>query len=218
MDNLTQEKIDYVIAHINDRPRTKVARHVGISMSSLYRIVREHGGELRYDLMRSNPENIELVKKYYPTMTGGEMQAKFGILKGSAEKIAHRLGIKHTDETMARIRQKFRNNITNNRYKIDYAKSSKKAQIKRRIDQFRVWEGKPQLTKFTIARTSAKVRRTKWYLIKRYAYIETTEPYTLMYDKDTHRINERYYIDKYKLKFIADENNDILEDEGCRSD
>lgn len=62
MDNLTQEKIDYVIAHINDRPRAKVARHVGISMSSLYRIVREHGGELRYDLMRSNPEYIELVK------------------------------------------------------------------------------------------------------------------------------------------------------------
>lgn len=35
-------------------------------------------------------------------------------------------------------------------------------------------------------------------------YIETTDAYTLMYDKGTHRMNEKYYTEKYGLKFIED--------------
>lgn len=57
---ILQEKIDYVIAHINDRPRTKVARHVGISMSSLYRIVREHGDSDIIDIeIKQTKEDME---------------------------------------------------------------------------------------------------------------------------------------------------------------
>lgn len=210
---IPQHKIDYVIAHINDRPRTKVAKDIGISMSALYRIVRLHGGVLRHDWAKSDPKNIELVRKYFPTMTGSEMQEQFGIRKGLAEKIAHRLGIKHTDDTMARIRQNFVSNINNNRYKIDFYKSSRKAQLKRKIDQYRVWEGKPQLTKFKLAATNRKTYAAKWYLIHRYGYIETTEPYTLMYDKNTQRANEKYYIDKYKLEFIEDESYNLLDNQ-----
>ena len=41
---ITQAQVDYVLAHINDRPRRKVAEAAGICMSTMYRIVREHGG------------------------------------------------------------------------------------------------------------------------------------------------------------------------------
>ena len=43
---LTQQQVDYIRAHVNDRPRVKVARDAGVSLSTVYRIVREAGGEM----------------------------------------------------------------------------------------------------------------------------------------------------------------------------
>lgn len=106
MAQITAEQKDYIVAHINDRPRTAVAKAAGVSMTMLYRLVRTHGGEMRHDLSRRNPQHVEIVKKYYPTMTGSEIEAKFGILKKRADKIANELGIKHTPETQERIRKK----------------------------------------------------------------------------------------------------------------
>lgn len=205
MAKLTQEQRDYIIAHINDRPRAAVARAAGVSMSTMYYIVRQHDGAVLYEPSKRNPQHVELVKKYYPTMTGSEMQAKFGILKGRAEKIAHELGIKHTTETQARIKQKFRDNLANNIHKIDFRELGRKTSIRYKMEYYRKWEGKPQKTKLRLAETSYKIYKAKWHLIKRHGYIETTDAYTLMYDKDTHRTNETYYAEKYGLKFMEDE-------------
>lgn len=78
---ITKEQRKYIVAHINDRPRTAVARAAGVSLSAVYRIVHEQGGIMQYERTRRNPYHVELVKKYYPTMTGSEMQTKFGISK-----------------------------------------------------------------------------------------------------------------------------------------
>lgn len=43
---ITQQQVDYIRAHANDRPRVKVARDAGVSVSTLYRIVHEAGGEM----------------------------------------------------------------------------------------------------------------------------------------------------------------------------
>lgn len=66
---ITQAQVDYVLAHINDRPRRKVAEAAGICMSTMYRIVRENGGELRYDLSTRHEGIEDTVRAYYPTMT-----------------------------------------------------------------------------------------------------------------------------------------------------
>lgn len=202
---LTTEQRDYIVAHINDRPRTAVAKAAGISMTMLYRVVRMYGGEMAYERTRRNPQHVEIVKKYYPTMTGSEIEAKFGVLKGRAEKIAHELGIKHTNETQERIRRKIKDNITNNRHKIDFKKLGHKRSVRYKLEYYRVWEGKPQKTRLKLAKTSQKTYKAKYHLINRYGYIETTDAYTLMYDINTHRINEQYCAEKYKLRFIEDE-------------
>lgn len=41
MKHITQQQVDYIRAHANDRPRVKVARDAGVSVSTLYRIVHE---------------------------------------------------------------------------------------------------------------------------------------------------------------------------------
>lgn len=204
MPQLTEEQKSYIVEHINDRPRTAVAKTAGVSMTMLYRVVRMYGGDMAYERTRRNPQHVEIVKKYYPTMTGSEIEAKFGIQKNRADKIANELGIKHTPETQERIRQKIQDNITNNRHKIDFKELGHKRSVRYKMEYYRKWEGKPQKTKLRLAETSYKVYKAKWNLIKRHGYIETTDAYTLMYDKDTQRMNEKYYTEKYGLKFIED--------------
>ena len=41
MKHITQQQADYIRAHVNDRPRVKVARDAGVSLDTVYRIVRE---------------------------------------------------------------------------------------------------------------------------------------------------------------------------------
>lgn len=205
MAQLTTEQRNYIVAHINDRPRTAVARAAGVSMSAMYRIVRECGGSMLYERTRRNPWHVELVKKYYPTMTGSEMQTKFGISKKLFERIARELKLKHTPETLQRIEGKKKRIWMDCLVNINFGKLGRKRSALYKMEYYRKWEGKPQKTKLRLAETSYKVYKAKWNLIKRHGYIETTDAYTLMYDKDTHRMNEQYYAGKYKLRFIEDE-------------
>lgn len=201
---ITKEQRKYIVAHINDRPRIAVARAAGVSLSAVYRIVHEQGGIMQYERTRRNPYHVELVKKYYPTMTGSEMQARVGILKGRAERIAHELGIEHTPDTLERIKNKMAVVRREARANIDYKAVGHKHAVRYKMEYYRKWEGKPQKTKLRLAETSYKVYKAKWHLVKRHGYIETTDAYTLMYDKDTQRMNEKYYTEKYGLKFIED--------------
>ena len=59
MKHITQQQADYIRAHANDRPRVKVARDAGVSVSTLYRIVHEAGGEMRYEHTRRNAAHGE---------------------------------------------------------------------------------------------------------------------------------------------------------------
>ena len=214
MAQITAEQKDYIVEHINDRPRTAVAKAAGVSMTMLYRVVRMYGGDMAYERTRRNPQHVEIVKKYYPTMTGSEIEAKFSIRKKRAYKIANELGIKHTPETQERIRKKMEVVRREARANIDYKAAGRRHSVCYKMEYYRKWEGKPQKTKLRLAETSYKVYKAKWNLIKRHGYIETTDAYTLMYDRNTHRMNEQYYAGKYKLRFIEDESNDILEHKG----
>lgn len=204
---ISQEKLDYVLAHINDRPRTKVARDAGVSMTMLYRIVRENGGELRHELSVRDPKTIEIVRKHYPTMTASEIGAMYGMTKSRVNKIAREIGVCHNEETWKRIKEISYAKMKQSRYKIDWHAIAKKSLIKRRLDEYRVWEGKPQLTRMKLKSITTKSYKAKWHLIHNYGYVETDEPYTLMFGTDTQRRNtgkfsENYYSEVYNLKFI----------------
>ena len=60
---VTPQQRAYILAHLNDRPRTAVARAAGVSTATLYRIVRQAGGELLHERATRRPEAEERREK-----------------------------------------------------------------------------------------------------------------------------------------------------------
>lgn len=212
--SLTSSQRSYILAHLNERPRTEVARKAGVSVSAVYRLVRDNGGELLRDRARRNPEWVAIVRKRYPTMAGHEIERRFGITPNRANKIAHDLGIKHTPETEARLLREARSRLRANLGRVDQRKKAARWKRRRQLDQWRVWEGKPQNTGFRFATMTRRAYKAKHYLLRKYGYIAVeNEPYTLLYDSATRRRphdgrkngTERYYTEKYHLQFRPEE-------------
>lgn len=202
MKHITQQQVDYIRAHVNDRPRVKVARDAGVSLGTLYRIVRENGGELRHDLSTKREGIEEAVRRYYPTMTAKEISARFGYSKTRVNMWARRLGVRHSAETEQRIRQDNMARLAEAKKHIDYKAAHDKWRRKRRYDELRVMSGLRPLTKFRMKAMQRKAYQAKWSLCRR-GYMEAEgNPYLLLYDGTTRRSkNESYYTKKYGLKF-----------------
>lgn len=221
MSEITPEQRQYIIEHLNDRPRTEVARAAGVDISTVYRLVREYGGDLRYDLSRRNPWYVEIVKKHYADMAGNEIDRMYGVGKGRANKIAAKLGLTHSPETWERINRKIEKNRKLSQTKENRMKAARTWKISFRIDERRVWEGKSQFTKLKVAQISHRAYKRKWHLIRYYGYIESEEPYTLLYDKNTQRrigerrgggkryYNEEYFSNNFGLIFKPLNENDL---------
>lgn len=207
---LTPQQRAYILAHLNDRPRTAVARAAGCSVTSVYRLVRAHSGTMLYERAKRNPEWERIVREYYPTMAGHEIERRFGITPNRANIIARELGIRHTPETEARLQSETKERLRQARKNIDHEKRARRWKARRRLDQYRVWDGKPQQTAFRFSTMTKRANKCKHYLISTYGYIAVEdEPYTLLYDHTTRRRpldgckwgTERYYTEKYKLTF-----------------
>lgn len=207
---ITQAQVDYVLAHINDRPRVRVAEAAGICMSTVYRIVRENGGELRHDLSTKRKGIEDTVRRYYPTMTAKEICAHFGYSKTRVIAWAKRLGVRHTQETEERIRQENIARLSEARVNIDYKAMGERWKRKRRMDELRVLSGMSQKTRFKLKSINSKAYKAKWYLEHRYGYFGVDgEAYTLFYDKETRRCrHEGYYSRKYGLRFVKAQQGD----------
>ena len=205
---ITQAQVDYVLAHINDRPRRKVAEAAGICMSTMYRIVREHGGELRYDLSTRHEGIEDTVRAYYPTMTAPEICARFGYSKTRVNTWAKRLGVRHTPETEQRIKTESMARLAEARAQMDYKAAHDKWKRKRRYDELRVMSGLPQRTRFKFAALSTQGRQTVWRMVRKHNYFQMDgEPRTLYYDGETRRVRtEARLAKKYGLHFVAAEN------------
>lgn len=197
-----------MLAHINDRPRRKVAEAAGICMSTMYRIVREHGGELRYDLSTKHEGIEDTVRRYYPDMTAAEISARFGYSKTRINTWAKRLGVRHSAETEERIRQKNIARLTEAKKHIDYKAMSERLKRKRRMDELRVLSGLPQRTRFKFAALSTQGQQTVWRMVRKRNYFQVEgEPHTLYYDGETNRVpTEARLSKKYGLHFVAAEN------------
>ena len=202
---ITQQQVDYVLAHINDRPRVKVARDAGVSLDTVYRIVREAGGELRHDLSTKREGIEEAVRRYYPTMTAKEISAQFGYSKTRVNTWAKRLGVRHTPETEQRIKTERMARLAEARAQMDYKAAHDKWRRKRRYDELRVMSGLPQRTRFKFAALSTQGRQTVWRMVRKHNYFQMDgEPRTLYYDGDTRRVyTEARLAKKYGLHFVA---------------
>lgn len=208
---MTPQQISYLHAHINDRPRTDVAKAAGVCLKTLYRFVREHGGELLYERSKRNKKWERIVRQHYHHMSGHEIERRFGITHGRANKIARSLGLKHSPELEQRIREDGNRNLRNTRTPESYMQAAKKRKARRRIDELRAWEGKEQLTKLRLKTMPHKSYQAKWHLIRHFNYFAVDgEPYILGYDEDTRRnAREQHYTEKYGLRFLqADEEQD----------
>ena len=213
-EHITQQQVDYIRAHVNDRPRTKVARDAGVSMCTLYRIVREAGGEMRHDLSRRNREHWEIVRRCYPVMTTREIADKYGILYGRVNKIARELGVRHSQEVLDRQRAENMAKCKALRYKVDFAAIAAKRKRRKHYDELRVMSGLKPLTKLRLKTMPTKAYKAKWYLCRKWGYTTADgEPYTLYYDGSTRRMDESFYTKKYGLKFEMNEtkDNNLLE-------
>ena len=197
-----------MLAHINDRPRVKVARDAGVSLGTLYRIVREAGGELRHDLSTKREGIEDTVRAYYPTMTAPEICARFGYSKTRVNTWAKRLGVRHTPETEQRIKTESMARLAEARAQMDYKAAHDKWKRKRRYDELRVMSGLPQRTRFKFAALSTQGRQTVWRMVRKHNYFQMDgEPRTLYYDGETRRVRtEARLAKKYGLHFVAAEN------------
>ena len=190
------------MAHIDDRPRTAVARAAGMSMTTLYRIVRLHGGALCPERSRRNPEHAEIVRRCYPVMTTREIADRYGINYGRVNKIARDLGVSHGPEVLERMRAENAERVRASRSKIDFAASTAKRKRKRRYDELRIMSGLEPFTRLHVKTMPYKAYKAKWHLCRRYGYMEAGgDPYALLYDDQTRRIDEGFYERKYKLRF-----------------
>ena len=218
---ITQQQVDYIRAHVNDRPRVKVARDAGVSLSTVYRIVREAGGEMRYEHTRRNPEHVEIIRRCYPVMTTREIADRYGIGYGRVNKIARELGVRHDPEVQARQERERNARLAAARANTDRAASTAKWKRKRKYDELRAMSGLKPLTKLRLKTMPTKAYKAKWHLCSKRGYIEAEgEPYTLLYDSGTRRMDESFYTKKYGLKFEMNEtkDNNLLGDEELYAD
>lgn len=207
---ITQAQVDYVLAHINDRPRRKVAEAAGLSITTVYRIVREHGGELRYDLSTKHEGIEDTVRRYYPDMTASEISARFGYSKTRINTWAKRLGVRHSPETDERIKAENMLRLAEAKACIDYKAMGERLKRKRRMDELRVLSGLPQRTRLKFAILSTQGRQTVWRMVRKHNYFQMDgEPRTLYYDGETRRVHtEARLAKKYGLHFVAAENHE----------
>lgn len=85
---MTDEQRAYLLEHINDRPRTEVAKAVGLSVWTVWKFARENGGEMLY---RHSDSYMQIVIDNYRNMSGREIVRRFGITRRNMALPLHRL-------------------------------------------------------------------------------------------------------------------------------
>lgn len=155
------------------------------------------------------PERVEVVRENYRKMSGRGIDRYFGYPLGTANSIIRKFGMIRNAEDDESVQRYVLRHTQELRVKMDISIRVKKWKIRRRLDEMRVWEGKPQKTKFKLRRITDRAYKIKWYLMHKYGYYaDDDNPYTLLYDESTIRLGvsrlsrqESYYEKKYGLKF-----------------
>lgn len=203
--NITPEQRQYVLDHINDHPRTAVAKAAGICASTLYRIVRENGGDIDHTKSLPNNKCKEAVLKLWPRYSAREIHSMTGFTYSRIIAWKTRLGLEHDEETRLRLEKKCYDARMEGRKKVNQAARAAVWKKRRKLDELRYMSGMETKTKFRHKRWPKKTYKAIFHLTKHLDYFldeEVGGDYTLFYDEETKRSPfEQHYIEKYRLKF-----------------
>lgn len=141
----------------------------------------------------------------YPTHSVREIADFIGCNDSHLYKLAKELGLHHTKETLHRIKEKQMANLIR-AYDKDVVEKRVKTRKKIiRMERLRVMSGESQRTRLKVLKMPSKAYHAKHNLIARHGYFAFEgENYTIGYDKNTRRIDEERYKEKYGFKFEED--------------
>lgn len=204
MTRMTNEQRNFILEHINDRPRVRIARMAGVATSTVYELVRIHGGAIDHSLNTPNLKVVEIVKAEYPYKSAQEIADEYGISKATVSRWARKLKIVHTPETERRIKEKVDKAMKEAPPPESIAAGLKKRAHKRRMETFRVMSGIPQKTNIRIRVMPVRTQKAIWRLCRRFGYLKTARnSVTLAYDNETRRTrNETLYTERYGIQFV----------------
>lgn len=200
--SLTQWQLDYIKEHLNDFPRTDVAKQAGVTINTLYKYIRAWGGESKPII--SEEHKAEIVR-LYPTMTAREISDQLGLTMSSVIWQAKRQGLVHNEETQRRIKDIRYSSLKRYWNEETYAKNGKRHHLLYKREEIRVMSGKPQQTNIKLRKLTQRALTAKTYLRKTHNYFYSKgEPFVLCYDSETKRSKkEEYYADKFGFVFVS---------------
>lgn len=163
---------------------------------------------------RYTQEDVETVRRCYPTMTYKEISSAYGYSQAWMCRVVKSLDISHDEATWERIKKMKRMTMLEARRHVRNENMSKARKSLWRKERMRVMEGRPQLTRLHFRPTTKRAAMAKYKLMWKYGYIRSdSEPYTLFYDSKTERrlgtrYDEAYYTKKYHIIFKEAEDED----------
>ena len=112
----------------------------------------------------------------------------------------------YSEETIERLKNNSLDNLKKGHSKAAIYKRVKSWKRTMCMEKFRVISCIPQRTNFKFAELPTKAYHAKYHLINKHGYFAFEgEPYILGYDRNTHRMNEEFYKNKYGFSFEEDE-------------
>lgn len=148
----------------------------------------------------------EQIIKLYPNHSVREIADIVGCHPSTVDKAAKRLKLTHSEETIERLKKNSLTNLKKGHNKAAIYKRVKSWQRTMCMEKFRVISCIPQRTNFKFAELPTKAYHAKYHLITKHGYFAFEgEPYILGYDRNTHRMNEEFYKNKYGFSFEEDE-------------
>lgn len=204
-NKLSDQQISFITNNINSMSRTELAKLVGISTSTLLRIAKCNNIFIPLRRRPANSTQHKLVIALYPNNSTREIARMVNLDTRTVLRIAHKNNLKHTLQTVERLRQKqciSAKNLLNKETRLKACNSRKRTY---RMEAFRVMSGMPQKTKIRIAILPTCVRKTIYRLKTQFNYFADRncgDAYTLFFDSATRRSpREDMYALKYGIKF-----------------
>lgn len=200
--SLTQWQLDYIKEHRNDFPRTEVAKNARVTINTLYKYIREFGGESKPII---SDEHKAEIARLYPIMSVGEISDLLGITKSSVIWQAKKQGLAHNEETQKRIKEKKYSSLKKYWNEETYAKNGRRHHLLYKREELRVMSGKPQQTNIKLRKLTQRALNAKMYLRKTHNYFYSKgEPFVLCFDSETKRSKkEEFYTEKFGFKFVS---------------
>lgn len=201
---ITQEQRQFIIDHINDRPRSKIIEQAQVSPATFYQIVKENGGQIDHSLSTRNRDLEKFIIENFARMSTTEIMQHTGALRKRINCIAKEHHLKHDADVGKRLKDQNRRHLDEIRKKCDHRKCGESLKRIMRIEELRVMSGLKQKTSLHLRRMPTKYRKTAWHLMHSYNYIwSLNDPYNVYYDDETQRVKtEDLYRRKYKLNIL----------------